>query len=555
MLRISQARPWPLPAVLHETANGTTNEKTNENHHMLVSDIPRSHATRTPDKTAVVWGDRRITYAELQSRTWRLANALQGLGVRAGDRVGLLCSNRLEHAETVFAIMSLGAVWVPLNDRLTADELGFVVDDAECTTMMYSDNLAGVAEEMHDALGGVKRWIAIGTRGGTGSGVGLGYDDILAKGAAKPPAASVSPDDMCAIMYTSGTTGRPKGAMHTHRRMMQGIMLLAFDSGACGDEVSLQVMPQFHAGGHELGMTQFLVGSTTVVQSRFDPDHFHQLVADERVNFTALVPSMMIFLLESPAAEKTDVSPLKRLSYGASPIPEDRLARAMEVYDADFQQTYGQTESGVMVTLLSAEAHRKGLTAGHDHLLKSCGQPLMGCQTKLANDDGNEVAVGEIGEICARKESVMSGYWKRPEATEKTLRDGWLHTGDMGRRDAEGYHYVVDRKVDKVISGGENIYPAEVENVISGHPGVLEVAVIGVPDGGWVEAVKAVVAPRPGASLTEAEVIGFCRGKLGGFKIPKSVDFIEALPRTPSGKVRKAELRAPYWEGHERKIG
>jgi long-chain acyl-CoA synthetase len=526
---------------------------------MLVSDIPRKHATRTPDKTAIVWEDRRITYAELQSRTWRLANALQGLGVRAGDRVGLLCSNRLEHVETVFAIMSLGAVWVPLNDRLTADELGFIVDDAECTTMMYSDNLAGVAEEMHDALTGVERWIGIGTGGGTGSNngsaVGLIYDDILAEGAAKPPAADVSPDDMCAIMYTSGTTGRPKGAMHTHRCMMHGIQLLALDSGAHGDEVSVQVMPQFHAGGHELAMTQFLVGSTTVVQSRFDPDHFHRLVADERVNFAALVPSMMIFLLESPSAGKTDVSSLSRLSYGASPIPEDRLARAMEVYDADFQQTYGQTEAGVMVTLLSVEAHRKGLSAEHGYLLKSCGQALLGCEIKLADDDGNEVALGEIGEIWARKESVMSGYWNRPEATEKSLRDGWLRTGDMGRCDSDGYYYVVDRKVDKVISGGENIYPVEVENIISSHPGVLEVAVIGVPDERWVEAVKAVVASRPGASLTEAEVIEFCRGKLGGFKVPKSVDFIEALPRTPSGKVRKAVLREPYWEGHERKIG
>ena len=475
--------------------------------------------------------------------------------MRAGDRVGLLCSNRLEHVETVFAIMSLGAVWVPLNDRLTAHELGFIVDDAECTTMMYSDNLAGVAEEMHDALDGVERWIAIGTRDGTAGGVGLRYDDILAEGAARPPAALVAPDDMCAIMYTSGTTGRPKGAMHTHRRMMHGIKLLALDSGAHGGEVSLQIMPQFHAGGHELGMTQFLVGSTTVVQSKFDPDIFHRLVADEGVNFAALVPSMMIFLLESPGAGKIDVSSLKRLSYGASPIPEDRLARAMEVYDADFQQTYGQTEAGVMVTLLSAAAHRQGLSDGHGHLLKSCGQPLLGCEIKLAGDDGNEVAMGEVGEICARKESVMSGYWKRPDATEKSLRDGWLHTGDMGRRDAEGYCYVVDRKVDMVISGGENVYPAEVENVISSHPGVIEVAVIGVPDGRWVEAVKAMVAPRPGVSLTEADVIEFCRGKLGGFKIPKSVDFIEALPRTPSGKVRKAELRAPYWEGHERKIG
>ena len=530
---------------------------------MLVSDIPRNQATRTPDKTAVVWEDRRITYGELQSRTWRLANALHGLGVRGGDRVGLLCSNRLEHVETVFAIMSLGAVWVPLNDRLTAGELGFIVADAECTTMMYSNNLAGVVEDMHDALGGVERWIGIGTGGGTAGGtagataggVGLAYDDVLAEGAARPPAAHVAPDDMCAIMYTSGTTGRPKGAMHTHRCMMHGIKLLALDSGAHGDEVSLQVMPQFHAGGHELGMTQFLVGSTTVVQSKFDPDHFHRLVADEGINFAALVPSMMIFLLESAGAGKTDVSSLKRLSYGASPIPEDRLARAMEVYDADFQQTYGQTEAGVMMTLLSAEAHRKGLSAEHDHLLNSCGQALLGCEVRLAGDDGHEVPEGKIGEICARKESVMSGYWKRPDATEKTLRDGWLHTGDMGRRDAEGYFYLVDRKVDMVISGGENVYPAEVENVISGHPGVLEVAVIGVPDGRWVEAVKALVAPRPGATLTEADVIGFCHGKLGGFKVPKSVDFIEALPRTPSGKVRKAELRAPYWEGHERKIG
>lgn len=518
---------------------------------MLVSDIPRPHAVATPAKTAISCGGWRLGYGALYERQCRLANALAGLGVAKGERVGLLSPNRLEHAETVFAIMSLGAVWVPLNDRLTVGELAFIVDDAECSTLIYSESHAGVAEALRDRLPGVERWIGMGK----GTALGHAYDDLLAKGAARPPAPAANPDDACAIMYTSGTTGHPKGAVHTHRRMMHGILLLAIASEAHGDEVSLQIMPQFHAGGHELGMVQLLVGSTTVVQPRFEPELFFRLLAEERVSFAALVPSMMIFLLESPALAKADVSSLKRISYGASPIPEDRLARCMEVFGARFQQTYGQTEAGVMITLMSDAAHRLGLTDGGRHLLKSCGRPLLGCAVKIADDDGNALAPSELGEICALKESVMTGYWKRADATAKTLRDGWLCTGDMGRIDEAGFVYLVDRKVDMVVSGGENVYPVEIENVISGHPGVLEVAVIGVPDGKWIEAVKAVVAPRPGVSLSAEEIIAHCRGKLAGFKIPKSVDFIEALPRTPSGKVRKGELRKPYWEGRDRRVG
>jgi long-chain acyl-CoA synthetase len=323
--------------------------------------------------------------------------------------------------------------------------------------------------------------------------------------------------------------------------------------GARTDDVALQVLAQFHAGGNMYFMQQLLVGSTIFLHNQFDPDAVLRTIERERISFTGLVPSMLIFLLESDLIGKADVSSLGRIQYGASPVPVDRLAGGLEVFNADFQGIYGQTEAAVFVTHLSGDEHRRAL-AGEGGLLESCGKPSIGYEIMIADGDDNKLGAGEIGEVLIRGDSVMSGYWNRPEATEQTLRGGWLHSGDMGRTDEDGYIYIVDRKNDLIVSGGENVYPAEVENFISAHPEVMEVAVVGVPDERWVESVKAIVAARPGSDLAEGDIIEFCRGKLGGFKIPKSVDFVDELPRTPTGKVKKNVLREPFWEGHGRRV-
>ncbi len=517
---------------------------------MINSDILWHHAARSPGRAAILWQGRTYTYADLAVRTRRLANALDGLGVGKGDRVGLFATNCVEHLETVFALSEIGAVWVPLNYRLAASEVEFVVDSTQCSTVVYTGDLMETVEAVHGNVGSVRRWVGIGDE----ARLGEGYDALLEKSSAAAPPRRATSDDLFAIQHTSGTTGRPRGAMLTHRQMLHGLTSSVMEYGARPDDVTLHVLPQFHAGGNLYFMEQFMAGSTIILHAHFDPDTVLSTIGNERITYVGLVPSMLIFLLESELIGKVDVSSIERIQYGASPIPVDRLARGLEVFDADFQGIYGQTEAGVFVTHLTGAEHRQAVEGGATGLLESCGRPCIGYRIGIADDEDNELGPGEVGEFLVRGDSVMSGYWDLPEATEQTLRGGWLHTGDMARTDEDGYVYIVDRKKDLIVSGGENVYPVEVENVISGHPEVLEVAVVGVPDERWVEAVKAIVVVHPGVSLRESDIIGFCRGKLGGFKIPKSVDFVEALPRTPTGKVKKNVLRDPYWEGRSRKV-
>ena len=521
---------------------------------MINSDILWHHAARRPDKAAIIWDAKTYTYADLATRVRRLANALVGIGIGKGERVAILSTNCVEYTETVFALSEIGALWVPLNYRLTPSEIGVIVGGVECSAIVYSADLLETVEALRDDGGDIRHWICIGDGTKIGAKIGESYDGLLDAASDARPPRRAQPDDLFAIMHTSGTTGLPKGAMVTHRQMLQGFAYSVMEYGARADEIALHLLAQFHAGGNKYFMQQFLAGSTIFLQDQFDPDAVLRTIERERISYAGLVPSMLIFLLESDLIGAADVSSMGRIQYGASPIPVDRLARGLEVFDADFQGIYGQTEAAVFVTHLSGDEHRQALAAGGGGLLESCGKACIGYEIAIADDADNMLEPGTVGEVLIRGDSVMSGYWNRPDATERTLRGGWLHSGDMGRMDEDGYIYIVDRKNDLIISGGENVYPAEVENFISAHPEVIEVAVIGVPDDRWVEAVKAIVAVRPGSNLAEADIVEFCRGKLGGFKIPKSVDFVDELPRTPTGKVKKNVLREPFWEGHGRSV-
>lgn len=517
---------------------------------MILSDIIAHHGERFRDKAAVITGDTRLTYGALRDRVLRLANALRGLGLAHGDRVGVLSTNRGEYIECVFAIAEAGLVWVPLNFRLTASEVAFIVNDAQCAAVIFSSDLVGIAEPLVAMTPCVREWVAIGQ----GPAPGAPYEDLVSSARATRSDQRAFDSDLVAIMYTSGTTGRPKGAMITHRQLLSGAAYTALASGAAAPDVSLQVIPQFHAGGNLAQVAEILVGATTVVCPHFDPDLVVSLIEAERVNFVCFVPSMLVFLLECPGLTAERVASMQRVMYGGSAIAPDRLSRALEIFDADFQQVYGQTEACVFATILHGEDHRAGLTSGRSELLLSCGRESIGYNVRVVDDADRELPPGEVGEVAIRGDSVMHGYWNLPEASAGALRNGWLHTGDMGRHDADKYLYIVDRKIDLIISGGENVYPVEVENVISAHPDVLEVAVIGVPDAAWGEAVKAIVVPRADARLSEIDIVSFCRDRIARFKTPKSIDFADSLPRTPSGKVMKTELRKPYWVGREREV-
>jgi len=512
---------------------------------MLITDILSFNSAARPDKVAVICGERQFTFREVARRTLRLANALRRLGVAKGDRVAVLGSNTAEYVEMVFAISAVGAVWVPLNFRLAPAELAFIVRDCGATTVLFTDDNYAPATATRDLVPEVKNWISIGAHGAS-AGV-LDYDDLLRMGSDTTTiSCTIDPTDLFAVMYTSGTTGRPKGVMLPHDRFLSGTLLSSLGLKITENDVKLQVIPQFHAGGQIYQLSHLACGSTIVICPKFEPELVLRLIASQPVTTVGLVPSMLVALLETPAILRTDFSRLRRVMYGGSSIPEDRLARALELTQADFSQTYGQTEAGVLVSILDEADHRLGLTKNPE-ILRSCGRAILGYDIRLEGD-------GDLGEMHVRSSSLMSGYWGRADATASTLVDGWLLTGDVARRDDEGRFYIVDRKKDMIVSGGENIAPAEIEGVLSRHRDVLDVAVIGVPDDRWGEAVKALVVLRPGRTPQPKDLTEFCRGSLGGYKIPKSIEFVDGLPRNASGKILKAQLRDPYWQGRERKV-
>ncbi|MGH7037371.1 MAG: long-chain-fatty-acid--CoA ligase [Stellaceae bacterium] len=514
---------------------------------MLISDILWHNAACRPGKIAVIAGDRRLSFAALAERTARFANALKGLGIESGDRVAVLASNTAEHVEIVLGIAAADAIWVPLNIRLAPPELAALIADCEARAIVYTPDLAAAVESLRERVPQDAVWIGVGEGGTAGD---HSYERLLSAASATKPAAEIADDALFSIMYTSGTTGLPKGAALSHRAFFIGTILSTLALGASEDDVKLQAIPQFHAGGQIYQLAHLAAGAAIVVLPRFDPDLVFHLIAREGVTAAGFVPSMLTALVESPGARTTDFRRLRRIMYGGSSITADRLVRAMELMPAAFLQTYGLTEAGVLATVLDAADHEYGRRED-PRVLRSCGRAMLGYRVRVADDDGRAVETGAIGEIAIRSDSLMAGYWRRPEASAETLADGWLKTGDLAWQDESGRFYVVDRKKDMIVSGGENVYPAEVESVISAHPDVLDVAVIGVPDARWGEAVKALVVCRPGAAPAAEALIAACRGKLGGFKLPKSVEFVASLPRNVSGKLLKSRLRAPYWAGRD----
>jgi acyl-CoA synthetase (AMP-forming)/AMP-acid ligase II len=496
-------------------------------------------AALNPALEAVVEPDtgRRFTYRELDRRCNRVANALRGAGVAKGDRVGLLMMNGVEFVESFMAIAKIGAVVVPLNWRLVPDELEFILKDSGTRTLVYGHEFTGPVTELHERgdRTDIVDWVQLG---GDTAPFAVGYDDWTTSAADDAPEIAGADDDHLFIMYTSGTTGLPKGVVHTHNTVMWALLTIAATADIRFRDVYLVSLPLFHVGALAPALGNIYKGATMVVPRGFDPKQTWELFASERVTSGLLVPAMLQFMLAVHRPDEHDAATVRWVMSGAAPVPVT-LIKAYEGLGVEVHQVYGLTESGGPACLIAPDEAlaRAGST----------GKAFFHTEVKLVREDGSTCGPDEAGEVLVKGPHIMREYWNRPEATAITIVDGWLHTGDVATMDADGFVTIMDRVKDMLISGGENVYPAEIENVLLGNPKVADAAVIGVPSEKWGESPLAIIVRRD-PTLTEDEVIAGCAGRLAPYKMVKAVQFVDEIPRNPSGKILKRVLREQFPE-------
>ncbi|MDE0042519.1 MAG: long-chain fatty acid--CoA ligase [Candidatus Poribacteria bacterium] len=502
---------------------------------------------------AIAYGRRRVSYAEFNSRVNRLANAFYKHGIQPGDNVALLMYNCPEMLESMFAGFKAGCGVVPINFRLHPKEYTFIIKHSEAKAVIVSPEFS---EEIIKACNLFPRVTSIVTLS-EARGDLLDYESLLAAGSDQFDDTDVDADGVAWIFYTSGTTGSPKGAMLTHRNLLGMTMNFYADMapGFGSSDVALHAAPLSHGSGC-YALPNIAKGAANVIleSKSFDPETVLRTIQEHRVTNMFAAPTMIKRLIDSPVIDRYDHSSLKYLNYGGAPMLVEDLMDAMRKLGPCLVQLYGQAESPMTITYLSHDDHLLDGDSDQMKRLASAGIPRTDVEVKIVDPDGNELPPGETGEIVTRSDLVMKGYWRAPEATAEALQDGWLHTGDMGYVDEHGYLFLMDRSKDMIISGGENIYPREIEEVIVGHPAVREVAVIGVPDSQWGEAIKAVVSLVPGSNVTETELIDFCTEHIARYKKPRSVEFVDELPKNNYGKIVKRALREKYWEGRSSRV-
>jgi acyl-CoA synthetase (AMP-forming)/AMP-acid ligase II len=476
---------------------------------------------------------RRFSYAELDQRANRAANAFAARGVRSGDRVALLLMNGVEYLESFFGLAKLGAVVVPLNWRLVPDELTFILTDSGSTVLLHDPEFDASVAALGSAATSVRE---IWRVGGAAPGA-LDYDALTGAASPETPPCPAGPDDLLFIMYTSGTTGLPKGVMHTHGTMAAASRTINMTSDMRHADRYLQMLPLFHVGALTPAIASIHRGGTLVMLRAFDPARVFPLIAAERITTGLAVPAMLNFMLAAGDPAKHDHSTLRWMMSGAAPVPPALIERYAE-HGIEIHQVYGLTESGGPACAISPD---QALAK-----IGSTGPAFFHTDVRVVDEAGADIEPGQIGEVIIRGAHVMKGYWNRPDATAETLRDGWLHSGDLATVDKEGFVFIQDRKKDMIITGGENVYPAEVEAVLVRHPDVLEGAVIGVPSARWGESGSAIVVAKAGTKPSAEEILRFFDGKLARYKIPRSVHFVDEIPRNPTGKVLKRVLRERF---------
>jgi acyl-CoA synthetase (AMP-forming)/AMP-acid ligase II len=499
-------------------------------------------------QTALIFEDRRFTFAEQSARMFRLANALLGKGLKKQDRVAILARNCSEYIECFGAGEVAGFVTINLNSRLAQAELAAICQDCQPSALIYAAEFAAQANAIAAQVSSIRLRIEFGSNTGASS-----YEQLLGAASAEVPAVQPAADDMAYIMYTSGTTGGAKGVMISHAAMAEATRMLSLESGILPTDTALIVMPLFHLGGKIEQMNFSLMGAAVVLKTAFEPEDILATIEKEKVSAAHFAPLMVQRMVDVLDTKPYDVSTLRCVHYASAPMPVPALRRAIAKMGPIFVQVYGMTEC-LFGTILKAHHHLVDGTEAERRRLASAGQPALGNEVRIVRDDGSACEAGEIGEIIFRSPTTMTGYWNKSTLTAEVLRDGWFHTQDLGFVDDAGFVFVVDRKKDMIISGGENIYSWEVEEALRAHPDVAEVAVIAVPDKVWGESVKACVQLRAGRAATEDALIEHTRMLIASYKKPRSIDFVESLPRLFNGKIDKKALRAPYWRSQDRQV-
>lgn len=516
-----------------------------------LADVIRVQAQTRGDATALVFEGRESSYGELDRNSNRVANGLIALGLKPDERIAYLGKNSDLFIELLIGAVKAKVVAAPVNWRLAAPEIAFIVDDAKAAVLFVGPEFIDLVRGLHAQLPQLRAIVAM--EGGPADWIDFaGWRDAQAD---TDPNLALADSDVAIQLYTSGTTGKPKGAMLSHRNFLSLLRIGGTDDNPDWNiwtdaDVSLVAMPVFHIGGIGWAVFGLYHGAKSVIAREFDPNKVLDFFRDHGISKLFLVPAAMQFIVRQPRAREMDFSQLKYIMYGASPIPAALLKECIAVFGCGFVQMYGMTETTGTIVVLAPEDHVEGRAC-----MRSAGKALPGIEIAILGADGTPLEVGEVGEIATRSASNMVGYWNLPDATARTLDgDNWLRTGDAGYLDSDGFLYIHDRIKDMIISGGENIYPAEVESALCDHPDVAEVAVVGVPDETWGEAVKAVVALKPGKNISALDLIAFARERIAAFKTPKTIDFIAALPRNASGKILRRQLREPYWAGKDRQV-
>lgn len=510
----------------------------------FLAEMIRRHATERPDRPCLTYQDRTTTFGQLHERSSRVAQGLMAEGLGPQARVAFLDKNCPEYLDVLFGGAKANVVNVAVNWRLAPPEMAHIINDAEARVLFVGPELRSHVDQIRDDLHTVKTVIELGEP----------FESWLRAFEPDDPELPVADHDVCCQLYTSGTTGLPKGAMLTNANFDCLVPQVSPHWRFSEDSVNLVVMPLFHIGGSGWLVIGLWNGCHSVMLREVNPAEILAAVPRHEVTNALFVPAVLQFLLQTPGVDETDFSTLRTIVYGASPITHQVLTDAMRTFGCEFIQVYGLTETtGAFTELPDADHDPAG---PHPERLRSCGKPFPWVEARVVDPEaGEDKPAGEVGEVWVRSAQNMKGYWGKPEETAKTVNaDGWLRTGDAAYFDDDGYLYLYDRVKDMIISGGENVYPAEVENVLMSHPGVADVGVVGVPDPRWGETVKACVVRAPGTEASEQEIIEYARQRVAHYKCPTSVDFFEALPRNLSGKILKRELREPYWRGHERLV-